>query len=62
MTGGLRTGAGLVLQPDGTTAETVGEALARLLDEPSFRDAAERLRDEIDRMPPAAEVLADLLG
>ena len=57
----LPTGAALALQPDEITADAVAEALGRLLNEPSFREAANRLRAEIERMPPAAAVLHDLL-
>jgi MGT family glycosyltransferase len=56
------TGAALALQPDETTAETVAAAMARLLEEGSFRDAAGRLRAEIEEMPTADDVLADLLA
>jgi UDP:flavonoid glycosyltransferase YjiC (YdhE family) len=54
------TGAALALAPEDITADAVADALGRLLDEPSFRQAAARLRDEIDRMPTAADVLTDL--
>jgi UDP:flavonoid glycosyltransferase YjiC (YdhE family) len=57
----LPTGAALALQPDEITAGAVAEALGRLLNEPSFRQAANRLRAEIERMPPAAAVLEELL-
>ena len=50
------------LPPDQITADAVAEALGRLLDEPSFREAATRLRVEIERMPPAAAVLHELLA
>ena len=58
----LPTGAALALQPDEITADAVAEALGRLLDEPSFRQAASRLRAEIDDMPTAAAVLAEILA
>lgn len=53
----LPTGAALVLQPEEITADAVAEALGRLLHEPSYRQAANRLQAEIDRMPTAAAVL-----
>jgi UDP:flavonoid glycosyltransferase YjiC (YdhE family) len=53
----LPTGAALALQPAEITADAVANALGRLLNEPSFRQAAGRLRAEIDRMPTAAAVL-----
>jgi UDP:flavonoid glycosyltransferase YjiC (YdhE family) len=56
----LPTGAGLALQPDDITADAVAEALGRLLNEPSFRQAANRIRAEIDHMPIAAAVLDEL--
>jgi UDP:flavonoid glycosyltransferase YjiC (YdhE family) len=54
------TGGGLVLQPEVTTADSVMAAVERLLREPSFRHAAQRLRDEIDEMPEAELVLQAL--
>jgi UDP:flavonoid glycosyltransferase YjiC (YdhE family) len=56
----LPTGAALALHPDEITADAVAEALGRLLNEPSFRQAANRLRAEIKRMPTAAAVLHEL--
>lgn len=56
----LPTGAALALEPDEITADAVAAALGRLLDEPSFRAAAERLRAEIEQMPTADSVLAEL--
>lgn len=58
----LPTGAALALQPDEITADAVADALGRLLEEPSFRQAAHRLRAEIDTMPSAAAVLEEILG
>jgi len=58
----LPTGAALALHPDEITPDAVAEALGRLLNEPSFRQAANRLRAEIERMPPAAAVLHELLA
>ncbi len=52
----LPTGAALALQPNEITADAVAEALGRLLEEPSFGQAANRLRAEIDQMPTAADV------
>jgi hypothetical protein len=53
----LPTGAALALQPDEITAERVADALGQLLEDPSFRDAARRLRDQIANMPVAGAVL-----
>jgi UDP:flavonoid glycosyltransferase YjiC (YdhE family) len=58
----LPTGAALALQPAEITADAVAAAVGRLLHEPAFRAAAERLRDEIDRMPAADAVLAGLVA
>lgn len=58
----LPTGAALALEPTAVTADSVAEALGRLLHEPGFREAAGRLRDEIERMPTADDVLANLVA
>jgi UDP:flavonoid glycosyltransferase YjiC (YdhE family) len=58
----LPTGAALALAPDEITADAVAEALGRLLNEPSFREAANRLRAEIEQMPHATIVLNELLA
>jgi UDP:flavonoid glycosyltransferase YjiC (YdhE family) len=56
----LPTGAALALQPDEVTSDAVAEALGRLLGEESFRAAAVRLQAELEAMPAADVVLADL--
>jgi UDP:flavonoid glycosyltransferase YjiC (YdhE family) len=56
------TGAALVLAPEQVTAEAVEDAVRRLLDDPSYAAAAASLRDRIEEMPTADEVLADLIG
>jgi UDP:flavonoid glycosyltransferase YjiC (YdhE family) len=58
----LPTGAALALQPEEITSDAVAEALGRLLEEPSFRAAATRLRTEIEQMPTADVVLAEVLA
>ena len=58
----LPTGAALALWPGEVTADAVADALGRLLREPSFRDAAARLRTEIEAMPTADEALATISG
>ena len=58
----MPTGAALALQPDQITPDAVSGALGRLIDEPSFRQAANRLRGEIDQMPDADTVLDDILA
>jgi UDP:flavonoid glycosyltransferase YjiC (YdhE family) len=57
----LPTGAALALQPNEITADAVAEALGRLLEEPSFGRAANRLRTEIDQMPTAVVVLDEII-
>jgi UDP:flavonoid glycosyltransferase YjiC (YdhE family) len=51
-------GAGLSLSPAEVTAEAVRDAVGRLLDEPSFRESAERVSTSIAAMPSAREVAA----
>jgi len=58
----MPTGAALALQPDQITPDAVSGALGRLIGEPSFRQAANRLRGEIDQMPDADTVLDDILA
>jgi UDP:flavonoid glycosyltransferase YjiC (YdhE family) len=58
----LPTGAALALQPGQITPDAVAEVLSRLIGEPSFRQAANRLRGEIDEMPDADTVLDDILA
>lgn len=55
-----RAGAALVIAPERVGAEAVRAALERVLGEPSFADAARRLRGEIAAMPSAGEALAAL--
>lgn len=57
----LPTGAALALQPDEIGSDAVAKALGRLLNEPSFQQAANRLRAEIEHMPTAEAVLGELL-
>ena len=51
-------GAGVVLDPLSATADDIGAAVRRVLDEPSFRDAGLRVRDEYLALPAAAEAVA----
>jgi len=57
-----RAGAALVLGPGEVGAQAIRAALLRILEEPSFADAARRLGDEIAAMPPADDALAALTG
>ncbi|HEX3221995.1 MAG TPA: glycosyltransferase [Nocardioides sp.] len=56
------TGAALVLNPDQLTAEAVEHAVCQLLEDPSYAAAATTLRERIDEMPTADQVLAELMG
>ena len=47
-----------MLRPEELDAAAIRGALMRVLHEPPFAEAAERLRDEIAAMPPPDEVLA----
>ncbi|WP_432042476.1 glycosyltransferase [Streptomyces cadmiisoli] len=49
-------GAGIALPVGKQSPESVAAAVARLLTEPSYTEAAHRLRDEIAAMPSASEV------
>jgi UDP:flavonoid glycosyltransferase YjiC (YdhE family) len=44
-----------VIAPERVGAEAVRAALGRVLEEPSFADAARRLRSEIAAMPSATK-------
>jgi len=52
-----RAGAAIVLRPDELTADAVRASLRRLLEEPSYRSAAEAVAGEIAAMPTAAEAV-----
>jgi hypothetical protein len=53
-------GAGLHIHPHMVTAADVHDSVARLLREPSFRDSAGKLRDEMLTMPAPNEVVPRL--
>lgn len=59
---GAAAGAALTLTPNEATADSIAEAVGRLLVEPAFGDAARRVRDEIAGMPGPDEVAAVLEG
>jgi UDP:flavonoid glycosyltransferase YjiC (YdhE family) len=56
------TGAALALEPGQLSPHSVTEAVSRLLDEPSFRQAAGQLRSQIEAMPDADTVLGDIIA
>lgn len=53
---GARAGAGIAIAPHELSVERVRSEFERLLAEPAFGDASERLRDEIAAMPAPAAV------
>jgi UDP:flavonoid glycosyltransferase YjiC (YdhE family) len=55
-----RSGAGVMVGAEDFSVETVRAAVARVLAEPAYREAAGRVRQEIAAMPDADEVLAGL--
>lgn len=55
-TAGIRRGAALALAPDVATGEAIAAAVTSLLDEPSFRAAAQDVAAEIAAMPSPHEV------
>ena len=55
-----RAGAGVIVQPDDYAVETIGAAVRKVTGDPSFRAAAERVRDEIAAMPDADTVWASI--
>ena len=54
-------GAGVRLLPDEVTPERLRHAVSAVLDEPAYGRAARAMKAEIEAMPPAAEVLDDLV-
>jgi UDP:flavonoid glycosyltransferase YjiC (YdhE family) len=53
---GARTGAALALPPGAADAESIRAAVRRLLEEPSFAEAARTMTAELDAMPSPADV------
>ena len=53
-------GAAVVVRPEELTAEAVRLALRRILDEPSFAEAARAVQAEIAAMPTAEDVCSRL--
>jgi len=54
-------GAGVRLLPDEVTPERLRAVVSQVLDEPAYERAARAMKAEIEAMPPAAEVLDDLV-
>jgi UDP:flavonoid glycosyltransferase YjiC (YdhE family) len=55
-----RAGAGIVVGPEDFAVETIRDAVSEVTSAPSFRAAAERVRDEIAAMPDADTVWAGI--
>ena len=55
-----RAGAGIGLMPNEITPESVRSGVTRLMQEPSFKQAAQGIREEIRSMPSPEEVAAQL--
>lgn len=56
----VRAGAGLLVAPEDYAVESIAAAVAQVTRDPAFRDAAERVRDEIAAMPDADSAWAGL--
>jgi MGT family glycosyltransferase len=56
------SGAGLALLQGGVTAAAVRDGVRQLMDDPSHREAANRLRSEILALPTPAERIDDLIA
>jgi MGT family glycosyltransferase len=56
----VRAGAGLVVAPEDYAVESIAAAVAAVADDPTFRAAAERVRDEIAAMPDADTAWANI--
>jgi UDP:flavonoid glycosyltransferase YjiC (YdhE family) len=59
--GGLQAGAALVLMPGEVAPPAVVAAVSRLLDDPSVREAAARVAEEIASMPSPEQVVDNLV-
>ncbi len=57
---GAQAGAGIAIEPEQLTAAAITDALAELLSEPAYREAAQRLSTEIAAMPGHDEVVQEL--
>ena len=55
-----KAGAGIAIAPDGVTVEAVDEAVAALLSDAAYRDAARRVSGEIAAMASPTEVADEL--
>jgi hypothetical protein len=56
------SGAGLAMPQGGVTAAAVRDAVRQLMDDPSYRAAANRIRGEILALPTPAERIDDLMA
>lgn len=55
--GGVQSGAALALRPDEATPLAIADAVRRLLDDPSYRTAAQSLAEQIRGMPAPEQVV-----
>ncbi|MET8054995.1 glycosyltransferase, partial [Streptosporangium sp. NPDC005286] len=55
-----RQGGTLTIRPDQATGQDIRDSLLRLLDEPTFRDRAHDLRDEIHAQPTPNQLVPQL--
>ena len=53
-------GVAIALDALSVTPTEIGEAITRLLEDASFRERAERIRDEIAAMPPADSLVREI--
>jgi UDP:flavonoid glycosyltransferase YjiC (YdhE family) len=56
----VKRGAGLALDPWTATSEGIAQAISKLLAESIYRQQAEEVRREIERMPSPGEIVAQL--
>ncbi|MBM7769822.1 glycosyltransferase (activator-dependent family) [Actinokineospora baliensis] len=56
----VESGAGLSILPHEVTLEHVRDSLARLLEDPAFREGAKRLQEDVLSAPSPNDVVADL--
>jgi UDP:flavonoid glycosyltransferase YjiC (YdhE family) len=56
----VAAGAGIQLLPDSQTADCVRDALSVLLHDDTFREAADRIKNELDAMPEPRQAVETL--
>jgi UDP:flavonoid glycosyltransferase YjiC (YdhE family) len=58
----VRTGAGIAVPPDARTPQTIRAAIEQVLTDPAYVAGARVLEADIAAMPPADEVVNDIIG